>query len=89
MIFFLYAFPNSIQLKYSIRLELYYPRVRYLITLFQKIDEEVRKEVDDATERAKTDPELPLEELYTHVYTQPPPDFRIRGCDSFIMAPTK
>nr|KAG5711111.1 hypothetical protein BaRGS_004755 [Batillaria attramentaria] len=55
----------------------------------KKIDGEVRKEVEEAAERAKTDPELPLEELYTHIYTQPPADMRIRGCDPTIWAPTK
>ena len=52
-------------------------------SLLQAIDKDVRKEVDEAVKRAKTDPELPVEELYTHVYKEDPEDFEIRGCDAF------
>lgn len=48
----------------------------------KKIDMEVKKEVDDAAQRARTDPELPLSELYTNVYSEIPPGMDIRGCDS-------
>ncbi|KAH9525019.1 hypothetical protein Btru_000120 [Bulinus truncatus] len=44
----------------------------------KKIEDDVKKEVNDAAELAKNDPELPLEELYTHVYADPPADFKIR-----------
>lgn len=49
----------------------------------KQIDKEVRKEVDEAVKRAKSDPELPLEELYTHVYKEIPANYEIRGCDAF------
>ncbi|KAK6187830.1 hypothetical protein SNE40_005767 [Patella caerulea] len=52
----------------------------------KKIDVEVRKEVDEATEVAKTDRELPLEELYNKIYSNPEPDYQVRGCDPTIMA---
>lgn len=35
------------------------------------IETEARVEVDKATEQAKTDPEIPVDELYTDVYVQP------------------
>ncbi|KAI8791823.1 pyruvate dehydrogenase E1 component subunit alpha mitochondrial [Biomphalaria glabrata] len=55
----------------------------------KKIEEEIKKEVADAAELAKNDPELPPEELYTHVYMDPPPNFKIRGCDDSILAATR
>lgn len=55
----------------------------------KKIDAEVRKVVEEAAERAKTDPELPIDELYNNIYIQPPPDMKIRGCDPTIMASTR
>lgn len=45
--------------------------------------------VDKAAEKAKTDPELPLEELYTNIYVQPPSDMKVRGCDPTIWAATR
>ncbi|GAB1600261.1 pyruvate dehydrogenase E1 component subunit alpha, mitochondrial-like [Argonauta hians] len=54
----------------------------------KKIDLEVRKEVDVAVTAAKSDPELPTEELYTHVYKNPPNGMKIRGCDNFSYHPT-
>ena len=48
---------------------------------FQKIDNDVKKDIADAAERAKTDPEIPLNELYNKIYYQPPPDYSVRGCD--------
>jgi len=38
---------------------------------------------------AKNDPEPSPEELYTHVYSQPPPGFQVRGCDPFTYYDTK
>lgn len=43
----------------------------------------MRKEIEDAVKHAKSDPEPALEELYTHVYKAPPPNFKIRGADPF------
>ncbi|KAK3097048.1 hypothetical protein FSP39_005873 [Pinctada imbricata] len=54
----------------------------------KKIEAEVRKEVDEAAERAKTDPEIPLKELYNQIYYQPPKDYHVRGCDITIQAPS-
>jgi len=53
------------------------------------IDNDVRKRVDEAAEVAKTDPELPLEELYTYIMVDPPKDMQVRGCDPTIYAPTR
>jgi pyruvate dehydrogenase E1 component alpha subunit len=47
------------------------------------IDEAVRKEVEDATMRSKTDPEPPLDDLYAHIYSQVPGGYQVRGCDPF------
>jgi len=55
----------------------------------KKVDQAVRKEVEEAAEKAKTDPELPLEELYTDIYYQPPADMKVRGADSSIWAATR
>lgn len=48
---------------------------------FQLIDDKVKKEVDEAVVQAKTDPEPALEELYTHVYSQPLPGMVIHTTD--------
>ncbi|CAL1538020.1 unnamed protein product [Lymnaea stagnalis] len=55
----------------------------------KKIEDDVKKEVGDAAELAKTDPELPLEELYSHIYMNPPQDMKVRGCDDTVFASTK
>lgn len=55
----------------------------------KKIDDECKKEVNEAAARAKSDPELPLEELYTYIYVDPPKDMKVRGCDDTIWASTK
>lgn len=55
----------------------------------KKIDDDVKKEVAEAAELAKTDPELALEELYTHIYVDPPKDMKVRGCDDSIWASTR
>ena len=47
------------------------------------MDGEVKKEIDEAVIRAKTDPELPVSELYTNVYSQPPEGYEIRGMDPY------
>jgi pyruvate dehydrogenase E1 component alpha subunit len=56
---------------------------------FQKIDGKVRKEVDEAVKAAKADPEPPVEEMYDHVYSNPDPHFKVRGCDPSIMVAGK
>ena len=56
---------------------------------FQKIDGEIRKVVDEASEKAKTDPELPVEELYNSIFIDPPSDLKVRGCDATIKASTR
>lgn len=55
----------------------------------KKIDGEIRKVVDEASEKAKTDPELPVEELYNSLFIDPPSDLKVRGCDATIKASTK
>ncbi len=50
---------------------------------FQKMDKEVKKEIDEAVQQARADAELPLSELYTNIYSQPPADYQIRTCDPF------
>lgn len=55
----------------------------------KKIDGEIRKEVDEAADRAKTDPELPTDELYNSIYIDPPSGLKVRGCDSTLHLPTK
>lgn len=57
--------------------------------MFQNIDKETDQEVEVAAERSTIDPELPVEEVYTNIYHQPPPDFRVRGCDPTIKAATR
>ncbi|XP_067675510.1 pyruvate dehydrogenase E1 component subunit alpha, mitochondrial-like [Haliotis asinina] len=55
----------------------------------KKMDSEVRKEVEAAAEKAKTDQELPLEELYNNIYVSPIEGVKVRGCDPTIMANTR
>jgi len=55
----------------------------------KKIEDEVKKVVNAAGGAAKTDPELPVEDLYTHIFVDPPSDMKIRGCDDSIWAATK
>lgn len=47
------------------------------------IDDEVRAEMSQVEQRALTDPELDVMELYNNVYFNPEPTHRIRGCDNF------
>ncbi|XP_060562467.1 pyruvate dehydrogenase E1 component subunit alpha, mitochondrial-like [Ruditapes philippinarum] len=54
----------------------------------KKIDQDVRKQVDEAASKAKTDSELPLEELYNSILVDPPSDMLVRGCDDSIWAKT-
>jgi len=49
----------------------------------KKIDVQVRKEVDEAVKQARADPELPLSELYTGIYSQLPENFTIKTADPF------
>lgn len=48
----------------------------------QKIDQEVRKEIDEAVNIAKTANEISLEELYADIYVEPIYT-RIRGVTPF------
>ncbi|CAF0772124.1 unnamed protein product [Adineta steineri] len=50
---------------------------------FKNIDIEVKKIIEDAESHAQNDSELHVDELYSNVYSQPPPNFKIRGCDNF------
>lgn len=45
----------------------------------KKIELDARKEVDEAVKRAKTDPELPLEDLYANIHSKPFPGLKVRG----------
>lgn len=49
----------------------------------KKIDQEVRKMVDEAVKKAKSDPEPPLSDLTAHIYSEPPKDFDVRLCDPY------
>jgi len=55
----------------------------------KKIEDECKKEVAEAGEKAKTDPELAVEELYTNILVDPPKDMLVRGCDDSIFAATR
>jgi hypothetical protein len=39
--------------------------------------------IEDAENHAQNDPELHVDELYSHVYSNLPANFKIRGCDNF------
>lgn len=47
------------------------------------IDDEVRAEMSKVEQSALTDPELDVSELYNHVYVDPGPNHKVRGCDNF------
>lgn len=49
-----------------------------LCASLQEIDVEVRKEIEDATLFATTDPEPPLEDLCNHIFHNNPPT-EVRG----------
>ncbi|XP_037684943.1 pyruvate dehydrogenase E1 component subunit alpha, testis-specific form, mitochondrial isoform X2 [Choloepus didactylus] len=49
----------------------------------KEIDAEVRKEIEDATQFATSDPEPPLEELGHHIYSSNTP-FEVRGANQWI-----
>lgn len=49
----------------------------------KQLEQEARKLVDNAVKVAKNDPELPISELYTHIYSSVPKGYQIRGCDPF------
>lgn len=53
------------------------------------MENEVKKEVEEASQRAKTDPELPVSELYTDIYSQNPEGYEIRGLDSYSFTQAK
>ena len=73
---FLVAFRNVSQI--SSRLNV----ASTLIDSFQKIDGEVRKEVDEAVKVSKSDKEIPLQELAADVYYEPL-ETEIRGTTPF------
>ena len=39
--------------------------------------------MDEAVEKARTDPELGLDALYLDIYSDLPAGFEVRGCDAF------
>lgn len=45
---------------------------------FKEIDIEIRKQVEEATQFATSDPEPPLEELCNHIFSKNPP-LEVRG----------
>ena len=47
------------------------------------IDDDVRKEMSEVEQRALTDPELDVQELYNNIYIDPEANFKVRGCDNF------
>jgi pyruvate dehydrogenase E1 component alpha subunit len=47
------------------------------------IDDAVRAEMSEVERKALSDPELDINELYSDVYVNPEPNFKIRGCDAF------
>ena len=55
---------------------------------FQKIDLEVRKEIDEAVAKARSDAELPLKDLYTNIYSQIPDGYEVRGTSAYNWHPT-
>lgn len=56
---------------------------------FKVMDDKIKMEVTEAVRRAKEDEEPSLPELYTHIYSQSPPGYTIRGCDpSVLVTPT-
>jgi len=55
----------------------------------KKIDQEVKKLIDDTVKLAKADQELAVEELFNHVISNPDPDFKIRTIDPFTKVPSK
>lgn len=55
----------------------------------KKIDTEVRKEVEEAAETAKSDTELGVDQLYNQIYHNPPADYNVRGCDPLTFGLSK
>ncbi|XP_074658149.1 putative pyruvate dehydrogenase E1 component subunit alpha, mitochondrial [Tubulanus polymorphus] len=53
----------------------------------KKIDQTVRKEIDEAVKKAKTDPELPNEELFSDIFVRQS-GLKVRSCDPDIMIQT-
>lgn len=48
----------------------------------KEIDAQIKNEIDEAVVAAKTEPEIPLEELYADVYAKPL-ETQIRGLTPF------
>ena len=55
----------------------------------QKIDGDVKKEMDAAAKVAKTGPAVELPSLYTHVYSTILPGMMIRGPDAYTYGSPK
>ena len=53
------------------------------------MDTAIRKQVDEAAQVAKTDQGVPLDELYTHIYSQPTPGENIEDVTLQFMYPDK
>jgi hypothetical protein len=49
----------------------------------------VKKEIEKAAEKAKSDPEIALDEMYNNIYINPDSAFTVRGCDSGIRATSR
>ena len=49
----------------------------------KEIESSVKAEVQKAADKALSDPQPLLSELYTHIYKDPVLDCEIRGCDPF------
>ncbi len=51
---------------------------------------EVRKEIEVCIQQAKNDPEIPLSELATDIYSQIPPNaMEVRGADAYTWLKAK
>ncbi|VDH94394.1 pyruvate dehydrogenase E1 component alpha subunit [Mytilus galloprovincialis] len=55
----------------------------------KKIDQDVRKEVNESEKLAIADTGPPLEDMYDHIYVQPEADFKVRTCDPVTMVASR
>jgi len=49
----------------------------------KSMDIAVRREIDEAVKIAKSDPEIPVQEMYNNIYSVVPDNYEVRGCDAF------